>query len=108
MIALSLIRPGPASGGMKKDFIERQVNKKPFKYLHPKLEKMLKDTYGVLLYQEDVVKIAVEVAGYTLAEANQFRTTFFFNYNRLPQLRSIESACVILLHTSTVSYQIFY
>ncbi|MCE5187204.1 MAG: DNA polymerase III subunit alpha [Planctomycetaceae bacterium] len=74
MIALSLIRPGPASGGMKKEFIERCLNGKPFKYLHPRLEKMLKDTYGLLLYQEDVMKIAVEVAGYTLAEANQFRT----------------------------------
>jgi DNA polymerase III alpha subunit len=74
MIALSLIRPGPASGGMKKEFIERYVNKKPFKYLHPKLEKMLKDTYGLLLFQEDVMKIAVEIAGYSLAEANQFRT----------------------------------
>ncbi|OHB51197.1 MAG: hypothetical protein A2Y10_08735 [Planctomycetes bacterium GWF2_41_51] len=74
MIALSLIRPGPASGGMKKEFIERYVNKKPFTYLHPKLEKMLKDTYGLLLFQEDVMKIAVEVAGYTLSEANQFRT----------------------------------
>lgn len=74
MIALSLIRPGPASGGMKKEFIERHIKKKPFKYLHPKLEKMLKDTYGLLLFQEDVMKIAVQVAGYTLAEANQFRT----------------------------------
>jgi DNA-directed DNA polymerase III PolC len=74
MIALSLIRPGPASGGMKKEFIERYVNKKPFKYLHPKLERTLKDTYGLLLFQEDVMKIAVEVAGYSLAEANQFRT----------------------------------
>jgi DNA polymerase III alpha subunit len=74
MIALSLIRPGPASGGTKKEFIERYLNKKPFKYLHPKLEKTLRDTCGLLLFQEDVMKIAVEVAGYTLAEANQFRT----------------------------------
>lgn len=74
MIALSLIRPGPASGGTKREFIERYLNKKPFKYLHPRLEKMLQDTCGLLLYQEDVMKIAVEVAGYTLAEANQFRT----------------------------------
>jgi DNA polymerase III alpha subunit len=74
MIALSLIRPGPASGGTKKEFIERYLNKKPFKYLHPKLENTLRDTCGLLLFQEDIMKIAVEVAGYSLAEANQFRT----------------------------------
>ena len=73
-IALSLIRPGPASGGMKTEFIERHVNKKPFSYLHPKMKDVLGDTYGVMLYQEDVMRIAVEIAGYSLAEANQFRT----------------------------------
>ena len=73
-IALSLIRPGPASGGMKSEFIERHVNGKPFKYLHPKMEQMLGDTYGVMLYQEDVMRIAVEVAGYSLADADRFRS----------------------------------
>ena len=73
-IALSLIRPGPASGGMKTEFIERHVHAKPFRYLHPKMKDVLGDTCGVMLYQEDVMRIAVEVAGYTIAEANQFRT----------------------------------
>jgi DNA polymerase-3 subunit alpha/error-prone DNA polymerase len=73
-IALSLIRPGPASGGMKAEFIERHVNKKPFEYLHPKMKEMLGDTYGVMLYQEDVMRIAVEVAGYSLADADRFRS----------------------------------
>lgn len=73
-IALSLIRPGPASGGMKTEFIQRHINKKPFSYLHPKIKDVLGDTYGVMLYQEDVMRIAVDLAGYTLAEANQFRT----------------------------------
>lgn len=73
-IALSLIRPGPASGGMKAAFIERHVHGKPFAYLHPKLEQLLGDTYGVMLYQEDVMRIAVEVAGYTVADADRFRS----------------------------------
>ncbi|MCL5281682.1 MAG: DNA polymerase III subunit alpha [Planctomycetes bacterium] len=73
-IALSLIRPGPASGGMKNEFIERHVHGKPFTYLHPKIEKLLGDTYGVMLYQEDVMRIAVEIAGYTVAEADRFRS----------------------------------
>lgn len=73
-IALSLIRPGPASGGMKEAFIQRHVHGKPFAYLHPKLEQLLGDTYGVMLYQEDVMRIAVEVAGYTVADADRFRS----------------------------------
>lgn len=73
-IALSLIRPGPASGGMKTEFIQRHINRKPFRYLHPRIKDVLGDTYGVMLYQEDVMRIAVDLAGYTLAEANQFRT----------------------------------
>jgi DNA-directed DNA polymerase III PolC len=73
-IALSLIRPGPASGGMKAEFIERHVNKKPFAYIHPKMQELLGDTYGVMLYQEDVMRIAVEVAGYSVADADGFRS----------------------------------
>ncbi len=73
-IALSLIRPGPASGGMKTEFIERHVHGKPFEYLHPRIAGLLGDTCGVMLYQEDVMRIAVEVAGYTVAEADRFRS----------------------------------
>jgi DNA polymerase III alpha subunit len=73
-IALSLIRPGPASGGMKAEFIQRYVNKKPFQYIHPKMKDLLSDTYGVMLYQEDVMRIAVEVAGYSVADADRFRS----------------------------------
>jgi len=73
-IALSLIRPGPASGGMKAEYIERHVNRKPFEYLHPKMKEMLRGTYGVMLYQEDVMRIAVEVAGYSVADADRFRS----------------------------------
>ena len=73
-IALSLIRPGPAAGGMKQEYIERHVSRMPFEYLHPKMKAVLGDTYGVMLYQEDVMRIAVEVAGSELAEANQFRS----------------------------------
>jgi DNA polymerase III alpha subunit len=73
-IALSLIRPGPASGGMKAEFIKRHVNKKAFQYLHPRMKEVLGDTYGVMLYQEDVMRIAVEVAGYSIADADRFRS----------------------------------
>lgn len=73
-IALSLIRPGPASGGMKNEFIERHVHRKPFQCLHPRIAGLLGDTYGIMLFQEDVMRIAVEVAGYTVADADRFRS----------------------------------
>ena len=73
-IALSLIRPGPAAGGMKTEFIQRHVHDKPFEYLHPSLKPLLQDTYGVMLYQEDVMRIAVDIAGYSVAEADRFRS----------------------------------
>lgn len=73
-IALSLIRPGPASGGMKTEFIKRHVHHKPFEYLHPSLKPLLQDTHGVMLYQEDVMRIAVDIAGYSVAEADRFRS----------------------------------
>jgi DNA polymerase III alpha subunit len=73
-IALSLIRPGPAQGGMKAEFIERHVHGKPFTYLHPSLAGLLGETHGVMLYQEDVMRIAIELAGYTVAEADRFRS----------------------------------
>jgi DNA polymerase III alpha subunit len=73
-IALSLIRPGPAAGGSKAEFIERHINGKHFEYMHPKMKRLLEETHGVMLYQEDVMRIAVEVAGYSIAEANQFRS----------------------------------
>lgn len=72
-IALSLIRPGPAAGGTKAEFIDRHVNKKPFTYLHPKMKEIFEDTHGVMLYQEDIMKIATEIAGYSVAEADRFR-----------------------------------
>jgi DNA polymerase III alpha subunit len=73
-IALSLIRPGPACGGMKSEFIERFLRGKQFTYLHPKMKEVLGDTYGVMLYQEDVMRIAIEVAGYSVGDADSFRS----------------------------------
>ena len=73
-IALSLIRPGPAAGGSKAEFIARHIHHKPFTYLHPKMKDIFADTCGVMLYQEDVMRIAVEIAGYTIADADRFRS----------------------------------
>lgn len=71
--ALSLIRPGPAAAGMKDVFIRRQRGLEPVTYMHPRMAEFLDQTYGVMLYQEDVMKVAVKLAGYTLADADNLR-----------------------------------
>jgi DNA-directed DNA polymerase III PolC len=73
MVALSLIRPGPAAGGMKERYVLRQAGEEPPSFLHPALVEVLEDTYGVMLYQEDILKAANAVAGFTLTEADQLR-----------------------------------
>lgn len=72
-MALSLIRPGPAAAGMKDAFIRRLRGLEDVSYLHPRMAEFLDNTYGVMLYQEDVMKVAVKLAGYTLADADNLR-----------------------------------
>lgn len=70
---LSLVRPGPSGSGMKKHFIARHLGKEPTVYLHPALKKVLGETYGVMLYQEDILKVAGVIAGMDLSEADALR-----------------------------------
>ena len=71
--ASSIIRPGVADSGMMKAFIDRHNGKEPVTYLHPKMEAILKDTFGVMIYQEDVIKVAHIIAGMSLGEADSLR-----------------------------------
>jgi len=74
IIALvALFRPGPLQSGMVDDFIDRKQGRAPIIYLHPKLESILKPTYGVILYQEQVMQIAQVLANYTLGGADLLR-----------------------------------
>jgi DNA polymerase III alpha subunit len=66
----SVIRPGVAQSGMMKEFIERHRDPKRRKYLIPGMEEYLGETYGVMIYQEDVIKVAHHIAGLTLEEAD--------------------------------------
>ena len=70
---LSLYRPGPLGSGMVDDFIQRKHGEKEIAYPHPSLEEVLKETYGVILYQEQVMKIANIMADYSLGEADLLR-----------------------------------
>ncbi len=76
LVALvALFRPGPLQSGMVDDFIARKhdVSKREIDYLHPDLRSVLKSTYGVILYQEQVMQIAQVLAGYTLGGADLLR-----------------------------------
>jgi DNA polymerase-3 subunit alpha len=70
---VALYRPGPLQSGMVDDFINRKHGRAKVEYPHPALEPILKPTYGVILYQEQVMQIAQELAGYTLGGADQLR-----------------------------------
>src|SRR5215471_1045105 len=69
----ALYRPGPLEGGMVDDFIERKHGRKKIEYDHPALEPILKDTYGVIVYQEQVMQISSALAGYSLGKADLLR-----------------------------------
>ncbi len=71
--ASSVIRPGVAESGMMQEFIARHKDPKRRKYLVPEMEDHLGETYGVMIYQEDVIKVAHHIAGLTLEEADLLR-----------------------------------
>lgn len=67
---VALYRPGPLGSGMAEDFIKRKHGKIPVEYPHPSLEPILKETYGVILYQEQVMQIASVMGGFSLGQAD--------------------------------------
>ena len=71
--ASSIIRPGVAKSGMMKTYIQNYNQPNNVKYLHPKLEGLLKETYGVMVYQEDVLKVCHHFAGLNMADADILR-----------------------------------
>jgi len=71
--AVALYRPGPLNSGMLDDFIARKHGRQRIEYPHPSLEGILKETYGVIVYQEQVMQIAQVLAGFTLGAADLLR-----------------------------------
>ncbi|MCJ8500798.1 DNA polymerase III subunit alpha [Desulfatitalea alkaliphila] len=70
---VALYRPGPLDSGMVDDFVERKHGRKTVEYMLPELAPILEETYGVIVYQEQVMKIASALASYTMAEADGLR-----------------------------------
>jgi error-prone DNA polymerase len=73
VVEVALIRPGPIQGGAVHPYIRRRNGREPVTYLHPLLEKSLEKTLGVPLFQEQLMQMAIDVAGFTPAESDQLR-----------------------------------
>jgi DNA polymerase III alpha subunit len=73
VVEVAIIRPGPIQGNAVHPYLRRKQGIEPVEYLHPSLEPVLNDTLGVILYQEQVMRIAIEVAGFSPAESDGFR-----------------------------------
>lgn len=78
--ASSIIRPGVAQSGMMKQYIHRYRHPEEVTYLHPVIETLLKDTFGIMVYQEDVIKVAHQFADMELADADSLRRAMSGKY----------------------------
>ena len=73
VVEVAIIRPGPIQGNAVHPYLRRKQGLEPVTYLHPSLEPILHDSLGVILYQEQVMRIAIDVAGFTPAGSDAFR-----------------------------------
>lgn len=73
VVEVALIRPGPIQGGSVHPYLRRRNGQEPITYLHPSLEPSLRKTLGVPIFQEQLMQMAIDVAGFTPAEADQLR-----------------------------------
>jgi DNA polymerase-3 subunit alpha len=109
--ASSIIRPGVAKSGMMKEYIKRFHNPDSFEYLHPVMKEQLRETYGVMVYQEDVIKVAHHFAGLDLAEADVLRRAMSGKYRSLKEFKQIEAKyyfnCRKLGHTEELAKEVW-
>ncbi|TAN32055.1 DNA polymerase III subunit alpha [bacterium] len=89
VVEVAIIRPGPIQGNAVHPYIRRKQGREPVIYAHPLLEPVLKDTLGVILYQEQIIEIAMRVAGMTPSQADGFRRAMTRHLNRV-EMSSLE------------------
>ena len=82
VVEVAIIRPGPIQGNAVHPYIRRKQGREPVTYAHPLLEPILKDTLGVILYQEQIIEIGMHVAGFTPSESDRFRRVMSRNLTR--------------------------
>ncbi|HVR88150.1 MAG TPA: error-prone DNA polymerase [Candidatus Limnocylindria bacterium] len=73
VVEVAIIRPGPLQGNMVNPYIHRRQGREPVAYAHPLLEPILKETLGVILFQEQILRVSMAVAGFTPSEADKLR-----------------------------------
>jgi error-prone DNA polymerase len=89
VVEVAIIRPGPIQGNAVHPYIRRKQGREPVSYAHPLLEPILRDTLGVILYQEQIIEIAMHVAGMSAPEADRFRRAMTRHLNRV-EMSSLE------------------
>src|SRR6195952_2882029 len=89
--ASSIIRPGVSQSGMMKQYIYRFHHPDTFEYLHPKMKELLEETYGVMVYQEDVIKVAHHFAGLDMGEADILRRAMSGKYRSKDEFFAIRA-----------------
>ncbi len=72
-VEVALVRPGPIQGGMVHPYLKRRAGQEPVTYLHPALRPILAETLGVIVFQEQVLRVAMVLGGFTAPEADRFR-----------------------------------
>jgi error-prone DNA polymerase len=89
IVSISLIRPGPVQGNMVHPYLRRRAGKEPVAYPHERLEAALEETLGVILFQEQVIKVARDLAGFTPGQGEQLRRALGGkrSYEEIEQLR---------------------
>jgi len=88
--ASSIIRPGVARSGMMREYIHRHHNPHNFEYIHPKMKELMEESYGVMVYQEDVIKVAHHFAGLDLGEADILRRGMSGKFRSKDAIKQIE------------------
>ncbi len=89
--ASSVIRPGVSESGMMQQFIERVRDPSKASYLHPKMKDLLGETYGVMIYQEDVIKVAHHIAGISLGKADSLRRAMSGKYRSHDEMEKVQA-----------------
>lgn len=109
--ASSIIRPGVSNSGMMSEYIYRFNNPGKWKYLHPVMEELLEETYGVMVYQEDVIKVAHYYAGLTLADADVLRKSMSGKYRSGEEFLRIKQAffdgATMLKRPNDITYEVW-
>lgn len=109
--ASSIIRPGVAQSGMMREYIFRHNNPDKFEYFHPVFEQQLGETYGVMVYQEDVIKIALHYGGLTAADGDILRRAMSGKGRSLSALQKVKdhffASCREKGHPEELSREIY-